>query len=103
MPKEQLLDGQPLGIVAFKAALDKVAELVGPLVLNVGNVHVNDVVDEVFLLANPCERWITSRKLICKAAKGPNIDLFRVLNTFGDLWRNPIRCALSSLSPCLLL
>ena len=101
--KEQLLDGQPLGIVAFKAALDKVAELVGPLVWNFGNVHVNDVVDEVFSLANPGERRHSSRQLVCKAAEGPNIDLFRVLSTFGDLWRDPIRCALFGLSPCLLL
>ena len=62
-----------------------------------------DGVEQLTTLLDRVKWRATCRKLISKAAKGPHVDLFRVLDALSDFGADPVGSAKLRLPISLLL
>ena len=95
----------PLVPVLFKTTSDDFFEVIGPLLVNgrCRPVHVENGIEHASFADSAKRHFtLTTCKLVGKAAEGPDIDLFAVHDSLGDLGREESSCALERLAVLLL-
>ena len=101
---QELVNRPALLRVPNQALGHEVTEFCRPLARDQGGLFVDYRVEQgVYILALRSIRWLTGCELECETAKRPDVDFFRVGDTFGDLRGDPRWSAFLSLSVLGLL
>ena len=100
---QELLNGEAICRVLLQTLINEVLEGSTPFRGDSGYGVMNDGVKQLTTLLDRVKWRAACRKLISKAAKGPHVDLFRVLDALSDLRTDPVGSAKLCLSISLLL
>ena len=83
---KNLLDRRPQLWILLQTVIYEVLEVGGPLCcVDRGRFLIYDSLDDRTAVLNIDEGWFSSCQLECKAAEGPHVNSFRVVNLLHDL------------------
>ena len=103
MLKQELLNTEAIFRILLQALINEILEGGAPALVNFGHGLVHDRIKQVTTLLDVGEGRGSSSELIGEAAKGPHIDLLRVLDALCDLGADPVGRAALRLPIRLLL
>ena len=103
MIEHGLINSEALFRIFLRTAINEILEGVTEARGNSGYRVMNDGMKQLTSLRDFCKGRTARRQLVSQAAKGPNIDLLRVMDALCDLRADPVWCTKLCLPIGLLL